>query len=74
MKKNLIYLTSLCFIFAAVTLLCLPDGCIFGSNTDWLSQHVSLAETIRNACVEQKTLLPVSLNLGGGSNAYLSKT
>lgn len=71
MKKNLIYLTSLCFIFAAVTLLCLPDGCIFGSNTDWLSQHVSLAETIRNACVEQKTLLPVSLNLGGGSNAYL---
>lgn len=38
--------------------------------TDWLSQHVRLAETNRGACLEQGTLVPAFLPLGGGSNGY----
>lgn len=48
-----------------------PQGHLYGSMTDWLSQHVALAETIRSACVEQKTLLPDFLWLGGGSNGFM---
>ena len=35
---------------AALIILMVPEGAVFGSHTDWLSQHVTLAETIRNAC------------------------
>lgn len=62
------------FALAGLFLLLLfriwPEGCFYGSSTDWLSQHVRLAETIRNACVEQKTLVPAFLPLGGGINGY----
>ncbi len=57
------------FLLAAV--FSVPQGYIYGSTTDWFSQHAALAETIRNACLEQKTLLPEYLELGGGSNGFL---
>lgn len=47
-----------------------PEGKVFGSETDWLCQHVVLAETIRDACVAQHTLLPNWIGLGGGANGY----
>lgn len=61
---------SLVVLLAALLLLAVPKGSIFGSHTDWLSQHAALAETIRDACLEQKTLLPSTLELGGGTNGY----
>ena len=57
-------------LFILLIALSLPSGCVYGSNTDWLSQHAALAETIRNACLEQDTLLPDFLALGGGSNGF----
>ncbi len=51
--------------------LSVPRGYVYGSTTDWFSQHAALAETIRTACLEQKTLLPEYLELGGGSNGFL---
>ena len=48
----------------------MPKDGVYGSVTDWFSQHVALAETIRTACLEQKTLLPTMLPLGGGSNGF----
>ena len=57
-------------LFILLIALSLPSGCVYGSNTDWLSQHAALAETIRNACLEQNTLLPDFLALGGGSNGF----
>ncbi len=54
-----------------VVLWCsVPEGSWYGSMTDWFSQHVALAETIRTACREQGTLLPSYLPLGGGSNGF----
>lgn len=61
---------SLIIILAVLTAAVIPDGYVYGSNTDWLSQHVTLAESIRTACLEQHTLLPAWIGLGGGSNGY----
>lgn len=57
-------------LFVIVIACQLPRGCVYGSTVDWLSQHVALAETIRNACMNQKTLLPSFLWLGGGSSGF----
>ena len=69
MKKFIcpLLLTGLFFL---LILLSVPSGCVYGSATDWLSQHAALAETIRDACLEQKTLLPDFLALGGGSSGF----
>lgn len=57
-------------LFVLLVRLSLPAGCVYGSNTDWLSQHTALAETIRTAMLEQKSLMPSFLPLGGGSNGF----
>lgn len=62
---------ALIFLFIVLISLSVPAGAVFGSHTDWLSQHATLAETIRNACLEQRTLLPSWIDLGGGSNGYM---
>ena len=68
--KKWFYPVSLILLFIILITAVIPDGYVYGSNTDWLSQHVTLAETIRNACLEQHTLLPSWIGLGGGSNGY----
>lgn len=68
--KKWIYPLSLIFLFLIIIAVSLPNGAVFGSHTDWLSQHAALAETIRGACLEQHTLLPSWIDLGGGSNGY----
>lgn len=70
MKKKWIYPLSLIFLFFILITISVPDGAVFGSHTDWLSQHATLAETIRDACLDQHTLLPSWIDLGGGSNGY----
>ena len=66
MKRTLL-LTGLVLVLLYRTL---PNGMVYGSNMDWLSQHAALAETIRDACREQGTLLPQVLPLGGGVNGF----
>lgn len=56
--KKLIYPAALILLFIILTTTILPADAVYGSNTDWLSQHAALAETIRDACVEQHTLFP----------------
>lgn len=74
MGRNIIrhkyYLLLLTAVFFVLVYLFVPEGAVFGSNTDWMSQHAALAETLRDACLEQKTVLPDFLWLGGGSNVY----
>lgn len=70
MKKTWGYRLALILIFQILILLCIPAGYLYGSNIDWLNQHTAIGETIRTACLEQKTLLPGFLNLGGGSNGF----
>lgn len=68
--KKWIYPLALIFLFFILIAISVPEGAVFGSNTDWLSQHAALAETIRGACLEQHSLLPSWIGLGGGSNGY----
>ena len=68
--KKWFYPASLILLLIILTAVILQDGYLYGSNTDWLSQHASLAETIRDACLKQHTLLPGWISLGGGSNGY----
>lgn len=69
-NPNHIIPAVLSVVWCGVLFFSVPKGAIYGSNTDWLPQHVALAETIRQACLEQKTLLPQFLQLGGGSNGF----
>ena len=58
-------------VLAAGLLFCVwPTGSYYGSEVDWYCQHAALAETIRSACLEQRTLAPAFLPLGGGVNGY----
>ena len=70
MTRKWIYPVLLTGLFILLLQLSIPAGCVYGSTTDWLSQHTSLAETIRTAMREQHTLLPTWLSLGGGSNGF----
>lgn len=73
-KKNLIqtmiYTSILIAVFVCLIGLILPKGCFYGSTTDWYNQHVTLAETIRKVCLQEKTLAPAWMTLGGGSNGF----
>lgn len=69
-NKKYFFPALLAGILTILICMILPEGYFWGSHTDWLSQHVRLAESIRNACIEQKTLVPDLLPLGGWSNGY----
>lgn len=43
---------------------------IYGSEGDWISQHVAVAESLRDAMLTQRSLIPQYINLGGGSSVY----
>lgn len=46
------------------------EGLIFGFGSDWLSQHLPIAESLKWAMLESGRLLPLYIDLGGGSSAY----
>ena len=69
MKNGFPYVLLL-LLYGVLVRWVVPAGCVFGSETDWLSQHVALAETIRTACLSQHTLLPDWIALGGGANGF----
>lgn len=69
-RKKYFYPVLLTGLFISFLILTIPDGALYGSYTDWLSQHVRLAETIRSECIARHTLTPAFLPLGGGSNGY----
>ena len=46
------------------------EGCVFGSEGDWYSQHVGAAEALRQTMLRAGTLLPPYVGVGGGSSIY----
>lgn len=57
-------------LMLALLFLPMEKGDFFGSEGDWYSQHVGAAESIRQTMLEQGTLFPQYINIGGGINAY----
>lgn len=68
--QNYMHLFLLTAAGAALLLLMLPGGHLFGSETDWLSQHVTIADYMRRQFYATGDLLPDFSGLGGGSNFY----
>ena len=70
MLQNLAFTGILVAVFFLLIALILPEGCFYGSTIDWYDQHVTLAETIRRTCIEEKTLAPAWMTIGGGSSGF----
>lgn len=53
-------------------LLFLPlgSGMFFGSEGDWYSQHVGIAESLRQTMLETGSIIPQYIHIGGGSSIY----
>ncbi len=70
MLQNVVFTGILVAVFFLLIGLILPEGCFYGSTIDWYDQHVTLAETIRRTCMEEKTLAPAWMIIGGGNNGF----
>ena len=72
------YLPFVLLMAMTLTLLFLPAGLFlppggswfFGSEGDWVSQHVAIADSLRRTMLSSQQILPQSTGLGGGSNIY----
>lgn len=74
MKKDLSAVIFCHIILTIITLLLLffplGTGMFFGSEGDWYSQHVGIAESLRQTMLETGSLIPQYIHLGGGSSIY----
>ena len=51
--------------------LIVPGGCLFGSNVDWVSQHIVYPDYFRKLFYKTGNLFPnFALSLGAGQNIY----
>lgn len=70
------FLSSLSYplLLTIIILICvwviLPEHSLFGSEGDWFSQHVAIAEQFRTIFYETGQLLPDFSPAGAGSNIY----
>lgn len=70
MKNKKEYLLIILYVLILIFLF-LGAGNIYGSNTDWISQHSVLPEYFRNMFYETGKLVPnFAFNLGAGQNIY----
>lgn len=63
----------LCLLAGAVLFLVwitVPKGKLFGSETDWFCQHVTIADTMRKQFLATGQLFPDWSSLGSGTNFY----
>lgn len=69
-RTNFRYLCLLLALAVLLLFLTKQSGSLYGSDCDWFSQHVSIADTMRQTIRAEGTLLVGQLPLGGGSNVY----
>lgn len=70
MKNKKYYLLIISYVLLVVLIL-LGVNHLYGSTTDWISQHSVLPEYFRNMFYETGRLVPnFSFNLGAGQNIY----
>lgn len=70
-KKDLIYLWIINLIFLGIVFLLTKDMYLYGSQLDWLAQHIPIPEYFRTLFYSTHDLFPdFAFNLGGGQNIY----
>ena len=74
MRKEKIRQAVICLVMnifiLVILLLPLKQGQFFGTNGDWYSQHITIADSLRQAILKNKSLIPQFISLGGGSSIY----
>ncbi len=68
--KKLFYPLILAFFTFFCVLLILPENSVWGSEGDWFSQHLAVAEQFRAIFYETGRILPDYSLAGAGSNIY----
>ncbi len=68
--KKLFYPLILVFFTFFCVLLILPENSVWGSEGDWFSQHLAVAEQFRAIFYETGRILPDYSLAGAGSNIY----
>lgn len=61
------------FSYRSSTYICVfsvPEGKLFGSETDWYCQHVTLVDTMHRQFYATRDLFPDWISLGSGTNFY----
>lgn len=69
-KIRIIHIGILLFISLFIQLFPVERGMFFGSEGDWLTQHVAIADSLRQTILETGSFFPQYIHLGGGSNIY----
>ncbi|MFA5603982.1 MAG: YfhO family protein [Bacilli bacterium] len=70
-KKDYIYILIIFIVGLIVALISKGSNTLYGSQTDWLSQHWALPEYFRTLFYETGELFPnFAPNIGGGQNIY----
>ncbi len=68
--RNVLTLLLLLIAGSILIWLLIPSGSWFGSETDWYSQHVTIADYMRKNFYATGNLFPDFTGLGGGTNFF----
>lgn len=69
-KLNLLHLFILTVCILLLIDLSVPSGSMFGSEIDWLCQHVTLADYMRKQFLDSGNIVPDYMHLGGGGSFF----
>lgn len=69
-KINFLHLILILSAALLLTWLIVPEGHLFGSETDWYCQHVNIADAMRKQFFTSGKWFPDFTELGGGANFY----
>ena len=70
-KKDILYLGIIILSFLGIVFVISGTTFLYGSNLDWISQHVTFPEYLRTLFYESHEFFPdFALNIGSGQNIY----
>ena len=70
-KKDGLIIAGLIILTLILLYAIVPAGHLFGSETDWLSQHITISDDIRRQFYQTHDLFPDYMRqIGGGQNIY----
>ena len=67
-RSDLFFPLFLTVCILGLIFLSVPSGSMFGSEVDWLCQHVAIADYMRKQFLSSGSLVPDYMHLGGGGS------
>lgn len=69
-RSDLFFPLFLTVCILGLIFLSVPSGSMFGSEVDWLCQHVAIADYMRKQFLSSGSLVPDYMHLGGGGSFF----